>query len=220
MIRLPLVTLCTLLFATASVADTRYITDRLTQSLRDKPCAECEVKFQIAAGTEVTLLTTDPYGWAQVETEDGRRGWLPSGQLMFQPAARAQVEEYEQRVEALHLELNALKQQLTNATNERDHLRADLENLSGEEGDRFAELTSLRQRVEQTSNLVTQNQELLKNNNILQGEIDVLRASNEQLQSSQNQTWFLYGAIAMFLAAILAALLPHLKPRKRFSEWS
>lgn len=220
MIRFALATLCTLLFTAGSAADTRYITDRLSQSLRTDPCAECEIAFQVPAGVEVTLLATDPYGWARVETEDGRSGWLPSAQLMFQPAARTQLEEFQQRIDALHVELNALKQQLTSVTNERDHLLTDLKNLSGDEGDRFAELTSLRQQVQQTSNLVTQNQDLLKNNNMLQGEIDVLTASNEQLRSSQNQTWFLYGAIAMFLAAILAAVLPHLKPRKRFSEWS
>lgn len=219
MIRFALATFCTLLFATGSLADTRYISDRLTQSLRESPCADCAVKFQVSAGTEVTLLDTDPFGWAQVQTSDGKTGWLPSAQLMFQPAARTQLEEFQQRVDALHIELNSLKQQLESATRERDHLRADLENLSGEEGDRFTELVALRQQVEQTDNLILQNQELLKNNNMVQGQLDVLTASNEQLQSSQNQTWFLYGTIALFLAAILAALLPHLKPRKRFSEW-
>lgn len=219
MIRPVLTALCFMLFAVGSAAETRYISDRLSQPLREEPCGDCTVTFQVPAGTEVELLNTDAFGWARVRTAEGQTGWLPSRQLMFQPAARLQLEEFEERTNALHVELNALKRQLESITAERDSLREDLDNLSGEEGDRFEELVTLRQQADQASNLLEQNQELLKNNNMLQGRIDVLTATNEQLQSSQNQTWFLYGAIAMFLAAILAALLPRLKPRKRFSEW-
>lgn len=219
MIRSTLAIFCSLLFAASSAAETRYISDRLTQPLREKPCAECTVQYQVPAGAEVELLDTDAYGWSQIRTAEDQTGWLPSRQLSYQPPARLQLEEFEVRIDALHLEMNALKQELQAVSTERDHLREDLGNLRGEEGDRFEELMTLRQQAEQTGNLVEQNQELLKNNNMLQGRIDVLTATNEQLQSSQSQTWFLYGAIAVFLAAILATIVPRLKPRKRFSEW-
>ncbi len=220
MFRAILSTLILLSVTAVSLAETRYISDRLSQPLREEPCSDCAVRFQVPAGAEVELIETDAFGWAQVRTAQGQTGWLPSGQLMFRPAARDLLEELEARIEALHVELGAVQQQLQVVTAERDQIREDLINLRGEEGDRYEELVTLRQQAEHAANLIDQNQELLKNNNMLQGRIDVLTASNEQLQSSRNQTWFLYGAMAMFLAAILAALLPRLKPRKRFSEWA
>lgn len=204
----------------SSAAETRYITDNLSLSLREEPCSDCAVSLQLSAGTPVELLNTDNFGWAQVRTPDGESGWLPSRQLMFQPAPRAQLEEYEQRLKALHLEVSALQQELQAVNGERDQLLKDLDNLSGDENEQFSELIELRQQADHARGLIDQNQELLKNNNILQGRIDVLTASNEQLQSKQQQTWFLYGGITLFLAAILATLLPHLRPRKGFSEWA
>ncbi|GIX30638.1 MAG: hypothetical protein KatS3mg124_1110 [Porticoccaceae bacterium] len=82
-----------------------------------------------------------------------------------------------------------------------------------------AELAELRQAAANALLLQQQNEELVKQNRMLQSEVDVLRAARDQLVRDESRKWFLYGAIAVALGALLAALLPRLRPRRRFGDW-
>ncbi|MGB2466214.1 MAG: hypothetical protein ACPH96_06035, partial [Porticoccaceae bacterium] len=62
-------------------------------------------------------------------------------------------------------------------------------------------------------------QVLVKQNHMLQGENDVLKASLNDLQKDRRNQSFLYGGLTVFLGAILVVLIPKLRGRKRFSEW-
>jgi len=64
-----------------------------------------------------------------------------------------------------------------------------------------------------------QNQTLVKQNHLLQSDNDVLKAEVEILENDSSNQFFLYGALAVFLAALLVAFIPKLKGRKRLSEW-
>ena len=64
-----------------------------------------------------------------------------------------------------------------------------------------------------------QNQTLVKQNHLLQSDNDVLKAEVEILENDSSNQFFLYGALTVFLAAVLVAFIPKLKGRKRLSEW-
>ena len=64
-----------------------------------------------------------------------------------------------------------------------------------------------------------QNQVLVKHNHMLQEERDVLRANVDDLENEKRNESFLYGGFVTFLGAILAALIPRLRGRRRLSEW-
>ncbi|MBT5330590.1 MAG: hypothetical protein HOL48_02275, partial [Porticoccaceae bacterium] len=67
--------------------------------------------------------------------------------------------------------------------------------------------------------LNSQNEELIRRNQLMQQEIDILIARNERLEDSSWRSWFIYGAIAVLAGALLSVILPRLLPRRKYSEW-
>ena len=59
----------------------------------------------------------------------------------------------------------------------------------------------------------------MKHNHKLQEEMDVLRANLDDLRDNKRNQSFLYGGFVAFLGAVLAAIVPRLRGRKRLSEW-
>ncbi|MEH6466261.1 MAG: TIGR04211 family SH3 domain-containing protein, partial [Porticoccus sp.] len=82
-----------------------------------------------------------------------------------------------------------------------------------------SELNTIKKISSNAISINQQNQELLERNGMLQSEIDVLKAANEQLSNRERNTWFLYGVFAVIAGALLTIIIPRLKRRKRFSEW-
>ncbi|MBT5105216.1 MAG: TIGR04211 family SH3 domain-containing protein, partial [Porticoccaceae bacterium] len=81
------------------------------------------------------------------------------------------------------------------------------------------ELAEIREISSDAIALSEQNQQLVKNNHMLQRENDSLKANVDDLQKDQRNESFLYGGLTVFLGAILVILIPKLRGRKRFSEW-
>jgi SH3 domain protein len=90
------------------------------------------------------------------------------------------------------------------------------------EGDRkklSKELTDIKLVSSKEIALNEQNQLLVKHNHMLQEERDVLRANVDDLQNNTKNQSFLYGGLLVFLGAILTAIIPRIRGRKRLSEW-
>jgi SH3 domain protein len=54
---------------------------------------------------------------------------------------------------------------------------------------------------------------------MLQEERDVLHANVDDLQNNTGNQSLLYGGFLVFIGAILAAIIPRVRGRKRLSEW-
>lgn len=215
----------TIFCAMELLAETRYITDETYVPLRSSPCGRCSILIGgLKTGTALTLLKEEtPQGeshpWSQVETANGTVGWMPSQYLESEQVAKYRLKSLQARVDSLTEQNSALKSQLQQTESAVNTLNEDIEKLSSAKQSISNELSHVKQISGDSINLLSQNQELLKRNKMLQGEVDVLSASNEKLRSRTSQTWFLYGGILVAISSILAALLPHLKRRKKFSEW-
>ena len=81
------------------------------------------------------------------------------------------------------------------------------------------ELAEIRELSSDSIALSDQNEQLVKNNHMLQRENDSLKANVDDLQKDQRNESFLYGGLTVFLGALLVILIPKLRGRKRFSEW-
>ncbi len=86
-------------------------------------------------------------------------------------------------------------------------------------GARFGELAEIKNISSDAIALNNQNDQLVKNNHMLQRENDALKANVDDLQKDKRNESFLYGGLTVFLGAILVVLIPKLRGRKRFSEW-
>lgn len=202
-------------------AETRYISDELRVPLRSSPCARCAIVHGgLPAGTRMEVIETNDEGWSHITTSGGLEGWLRSQYLVAEPIARDRLQAAEERLE----EIRSENVELTERVQQLEELNAELdERLSTtvETRDQLeSELTSVTEASANALSLQEQNEELVKRNRMLQSEIDVLTAARDRLKADSTRKWFIYGALAVFLGALLSVLIPRLKPRKRFSEWA
>lgn len=215
--------LATLLLAACSLAasaEIRFISDELRVPLRKSPCSGCTIIHQgLVAGTKLELEATEN-DWALVTTTTGLKGWLPLQYLVTKPIAKERLTAAEANTRMLvedNDQLKARVDELEATNNEIEQQYAELESHSSA---LESELATIKKISANALTLQEQNESLIKENRILQSEVDVLTAARDQLVSNNSQKWFLYGGIAVFLGALLAILLPQLKPKKRFSEWN
>lgn len=202
------------------LAATAYISDELRVPLRSSPCGTCAIVHSgLIAGTSLSVLEKGDE-WSQVRTGNGLTGWLPSQYLTEQPIARDRLARVVERNQALENENTSLKEQLGTLEQAQASNETDLAESITTRQELEQELAALKQISGNALTLQQQNEELVKRNRMLQSEIDVLTASRDQLLRDNRQSWFIYGAVAVFLGALLTLLIPRLKPRRRFSEWA
>lgn len=219
-VRPHLLALLLALFSTATLAENRYISDELLVPLRKSPCSSCTILHKgLVAGTKLTLEATEN-DWARVTTEGGLTGWLPLQYLVEKPIAKERLNAAEANTRKLVDGNQKLKSRLTELEAAHTELQSQYSTLENHNAEVESELSTLKKVSANALAMQEQNEALIKENRILQSEVDVLTATRDQLSRDNTQKWFIYGAIAVFLGAILSALLPQLRPRKRFSEWS
>lgn len=209
-----------LIFTTPALAETRYISDELRVPLRKSPCSRCTIIHRgLKSGLKLNVLETED-GWSHITTPGGLDGWLESQYLIKQPIARNQIAKFRQQNESMKSRTAQMSSSLATAQQEAKGLTDQLALLQGESRDTAAKLKEVREVSSNALKLHTQNQELLKQNKMLQSEIDILKATSEQLASSNTQKWFFYGSLSVFMGALLSIFLPHLKRKRRgYSEW-
>lgn len=210
-----------LLFTLPALAETRYISDELRVPLRTSPCGGCAILHRgLKAGLRLTVKETQD-GWSHVTTPGGLDGWLESQYLVNQPIAKTRIAEFQKQNERYRTQHAEMSAELKAARSEIEQLSTELAEIQAESEDTANKLAEIREVSANAVKLHTQNQDLLKQNKMLQSEIDVLKATTAQMASSHTQKWFLYGALAVFFGALLSVLLPHLKKKKRgYSEWA
>ncbi|RLA45548.1 MAG: TIGR04211 family SH3 domain-containing protein [Gammaproteobacteria bacterium] len=217
-----LVCLITLLATTLpAMAATSYISDELRVPLRKTPCSRCAIVHRgLKAGLKLNVIEAKD-GWSHITTPSGLEGWLESQYLTPEPIARTQVVQLRKQNASFREENQQMSGALDAAQQEATELKAQLASLQEENIDTSSRLTEIREVSANAINLHTQNQELLKQNTMLQSEIDLLKATTAQMANNNTQKWFFYGALAVFMGALLSILLPRLKRKRRgFSEWA
>ena len=80
-------------------------------------------------------------------------------------------------------------------------------------------LASIKKISSNAINLDINNRELLQKNELLKVEIAELQTENARLADKSNRDWFIRGALAVAIGALLAVILPKFKPKSRNSEW-
>lgn len=146
-------------------------------------------------------------------------GWMPSHYLKKELPARDQLAAIKAKYERLQSKHLAQSDELKTLKQNHSQLAADLKNTQTSRDGINTELKNIKKISSNAISIDQQNRELLERNGILQSEVDILTAANERLTNSEKNTWFLYGVFAVVMGAVLTLIIPHLKRRKRFSEW-
>ena len=206
----------------AQSGGTRYITDQLHVPMRSGKGNEFRILHSgLPSGTKLTLLEDAPAdGWARVRTPGGEEGWIRRQYLVSEPVAEikleravANLERFEKmegnlggEVRRLEAENQELDTALTAERDKSEQLARELKELKS----LSADAVSLNQR----------HQKLLQQHELLKQEQSMAEAEIQRLSDSDSHKRFMYGAAAVLLGAILAMIAPHMRPRRRRSEWA
>ena len=208
------------LFSSSLLAQTVYISDEYRVPLRKSPCSRCSILHRgIKSGTALNLIETNDDGWTHITTQGGLDGWMPSHYLQNTPTARDRITSMEAKLGIAEKKSNQLAEEVKVLKQTNTGLSAELQSTQATSNDVTSELKTIKKISSNAISINQQNQALLERNGMLQIEIDVLKAANEQLSNRERNTWFLYGVFAVIAGALLTIIIPRLRRRKNFSEW-
>jgi SH3 domain protein len=197
----------------------RYVSDQFYVPLREAPCSRCKIVHRgLKSGTKLMLIRLQE-GWALTKTGNGTEGWVEEQFLSDTPVARMQLIKDQKTLQTLKTRNDKLEEIMRELRQQSNALRGELDSTSGNNDNLAVELANIKEISADAIALNTQNQQLVKKNHLLQGDNDVLKANVDNMKKDRSNQSFLYGGITAFLGAILVALIPKLRGRKRFSEW-
>lgn len=203
----------------AAEGDTLYVSDIIYVPVRATGCNSCSILHRgLVSGTMVTDLGEATEGWTRIRTPNGIEGWMPNQFLQNEQVARQRVPQMESDLAALRAENGQLQSQIDRLLTNLEEAGLSLETITVESEDGVS-----RQPVMQISgdviSLNTQNQELLRRNQTMQHEMDILVAENERLADTRWRSWFVYGGLAVVVGALLSSIVAGLRKRRGYSEW-
>ncbi len=196
-----------------------YVSDRFEVPVRKTGCSNCTIlHYGLPSGTMVYDLGEEVEDWTKIRSQGGIEGWMPSRFLLDEPVAAQRLPQVEADLAAAQQENQLLQQQIEDLLSELSEMGLAVETLevATEEGEVARPVMSISGDV---IGLNSQNEELIRRNQFLQQEVDLLTARNERLEDSSWRSWFVYGACAVLAGALLSILLPRLMPRRKYSEW-
>lgn len=212
--------LLSLLLSAAAAAQTRYVSDDLRINLRTGEGDQYRITKILPSGTKMTILERGSSDeWVKVRTAGGVEGWVRTQYLQDEPIARDLLAQAQARIAALSNQRRELGSETSSLEEENRQLKSELQTAQTEAKRLGTELEELQRISGNAVKLNQTNRQLMEERQLLETEIDVLQAENERLSDDSNQTWFLYGAIAVGIGVIITLLLQSLRSRRRYSEW-
>ena len=196
-----------------------FISDQFYVPIRSSPCPTCKIVHKgLKSGTKLSVLGHQD-NWSLITTDSGYRGWIRTQHITYNEIARATLAKSEIVVADIKRKNRRLEEDMQNSFELIETLRKNIGILEADHKALSKKLASLKLISSKEIALNEQNQVLVKHNHMLQEERDVLRANVDDLENEKRNESFLYGGFVTFLGAILAALIPRLRGRRRLSEW-
>ncbi|MFA0810036.1 TIGR04211 family SH3 domain-containing protein [Microbulbifer epialgicus] len=203
-------------------AETRYITDQLHVPMRSGKGNGFRILHRgLPSGTELTILEdAASEGWTRVRTPGGTEGWVRRQYLVSEPVAKLRLATAEANLARFEKMEGNLGGEVRRLEEENGQLTSSLSAAQQQSEELAAELKALKTLSADALSLNERHQKLLHQHELLKQEKTMAEAEIQRLSGSESHKWYLYGALSVAVGAILAMLAPHLRPRKRHSEWA
>jgi SH3 domain protein len=210
-----------LLTPVAHAAD-RWVSDVLYVPLRSGKGNQFRIVNRgLKTGTPLTLIEEDiEGGWVFVETDKGEQGWVRSQYVINEPTASIHLNNANSKIANLDRQRKQLQNQVEELKNENRQLNKELDNITNKSSKLDKELSTIKQVSSSAIDLHERHQDLMHQHQLIQTELDVLKAENSRLKADSRNTFFIYGALAVGLGVLITLIVPNLRRRKRYSEWA
>lgn len=203
-----------------AVAAGKYVSDKLSITLRAGQGNQFKIIKVLDSGTPVTVLEETESGYSRVKLQDGdTEGWVRTQYLTAEPIAEVRLERVQAQLAKLRDKSNAMQQELTALKQDKSQLEAELNKLRGEHTATAGELQRLSEVAARPKQLAEENIELREKFARMSDELNIIKQENQVLKDRSERNWFLAGALVVIVGMIIGLIIPKLKFRKKDS-WS
>jgi SH3 domain protein len=212
-----------LLPAVTVAQDVRYVSGDQSVPLRGGAGDDYQLVHRgIPAGTRLTVARTSDGGlWADITTEAGETGWIPTEKLLVEMTVQPDMAAIGMTEEATEDSGAAAIVADADSTTDPTELANQIDTCEAEFNSVAQELHRLKQVSGKAEQLDIDNQRLVEHTENLRSEVEMLQAENHRLLEKVESEDFMNGALAVLLGVIIALVAPRLVPKRRkSSSWA
>lgn len=211
------------LISSLAQAETRYVTDQLTITLRSGEGSGFRVLQSLPSGTTLEVLSENQAtGYSRVRTSDGTEGYSLTRYLVSEEPAQVELERLRSELEKLREKPDGVEEQLeeelTELKSEYQSLKLRYDTLEFENVQLSQRMEAVKENAANVLSLMDERDEALQKANRLNTELDELRVRNLELENHSDKKWFMVGAGVLILGVLLGLILPRVGIRRR-SRW-
>jgi len=207
------------LAAQEAAGGVRYVTDRLSITLRAGPGTQYRILRTLPSGTRLAVLESDPEsGWSRVRLESGLEGWVLTRYLMREPAARERLARAEAQAAKARERAAALAERIQALEAERDAARREAGAHKARADKAERELARIRRVSADALRLAEEHQRLKRRVLDLERELRLAQEENDALRDRTARDWFMVGAGVLLAGIVVGLVLPRIRWRRR-SSW-
>ena len=193
-----------------AIADTQYVSDELTITLRTGEGDQYKILKMLKTGTPVEILQEGTADHVFVRTSDGTEGWVKKQYLTNETPKPTVIARLEKERDRLREQVNQLEIQQAELTAALENSRNDLAGGNAAFADLQKELDKVQAKYDDLHNkaanvveLTGERDRLKSHNDQLSAEVDQLRQDNESMLYTGAVKWFLAGAGVLLVGVIL-----------------
>jgi SH3 domain protein len=201
--------------AQQSWAAKAYVTDSFEITLRTGPSNENKIIAMLFSGRSLEVL--DARGeWSHVKVlDDGKEGWILSRYLVTRLPWEFQAKKLQEDFVSLNARLNRLQKEFVDESQQRQGLAAELRQKTQELEVLSKEYLELKKGAEGYLRLRTIHEATERDLKAAQSELSTLTAENEALRSSEQNRWFLSGALVLLCGLLIGGIVGRQQKKRR-----
>jgi len=192
-----------------------YVTDSFEITLRTGPSNEHKIIAMLYSGRALEVLGTQGE-WSQVKVlDDGKEGWAMSRYLVTRLPWEVQAKKLQEESVSLNVKLNRLQKEFADESQQRQGLTAELKQETQELEALSKEYLELKKGAEGYLRLKTIHEATERDLKAAQSELSKVTAENENLRSSEQNRWFLSGALVLLCGLLIGGIAGRQQKKRR-----
>ncbi|WP_303906952.1 TIGR04211 family SH3 domain-containing protein [Thiohalomonas denitrificans] len=207
-----------LLAAGSSFAETRYVSDELTITLRAGQGNSYKILQTLRSGEQLQVLEQDG-DFVRVRTNRDLEGWVRSRYLAAEPISRMRLAAAEKKLARLEGETRSLREKANALQEERNRLRDKLRGTETAKTSLEKEAAELKEIAAEPLQLREKNQAMKNRIDSLELDLAKVERANQDLRNNSQREWFVIGAGVLGAGIFLGLVLPLMRRKSRSSGW-
>jgi SH3 domain protein len=192
-----------------------YVIDSFEITLRTGPSNENKIIAMLFSGRPLEVLGTRG-DWSQVKVlDDGKEGWVLSRYLVTRLPWEVQAKKLQEDLVSLNAKFNRVQKEFNDESQQRQGLAAEIKRKTEELEVLSREYLELKKGAEGYLRLKTLYDAAENNMKIAQAELSKVTAENENLKSSQQNMWFLSGALVLLCGLLIGGIVGRQQKKRR-----